>query len=533
MLLDVLSKWRRGTGVMMLGAVALSFTLVDVAAAKTVLRVAVTRDLQVLDPTYGGGDPTHDFGYATYDMLFSFDDDNVVRPQMVDTYTKSDDGLVWTFKLRPGLAFHSGRAVTSKDVLASIKRWGAKIITGQTFTKFLDSMEAPDDQTFVVKLKAPYSLLLESFATEAGGTLFIIPEELASTDPGKMIDKVDGSGPFKFDASRFVPGSSWVLVKNEAYVARSEPPSGTAGGKLANVDELEYRYFGDSATAVNALIAGEVDVLNDVPYELLPLLEKTPDINLLTVRPLGNQVLLRPNFLYPPFDNEKMRQALFYLLDPHELLIAGAGEEKYVTDCVSAFICGPGQPEPLKVKQPDIEKAKQLIKDAGYDGKKIVFLNATDQTEIARISTVVTERMRAAGLNVDLEDMDWGTMTTRRANKSDPATSETGWNLFTSARPGMAALNPTMNSLLATQCDGKNWFGWPCDPDMEKLRAKYLGAETPEAKRAVENEINERFKDTLPYITIGKTQRPTVAARSNVKGFRIAHRLALWNVIKE
>jgi len=266
---------------------------------------------------------------------------------------------------------------------------------------------------------------------------------------------------------------------------------------------------------------------------LLPLLESNSDIKMETVAPLGDQIMLRPNFLYPPFNNEKMRQALLYLMDPQELLVAGTGDVKYITDCVSAFICGPNQPEPLKLKLPDVEKAKQLIKDSGYDGAKIVYLNASDQSELARVATVFTERMKAAGLNVDLQDMDWATMTTRRSNKSDPATSDAGWNLFTTSRPGPSAVNPIQNSALDTSCDQKNWFGWPCDEGMQKLREKYLASDTREQKLAVEDEINQRFKDTLPYITIGKILRPTVASQKYVTGFLPANRLVPWNIVKE
>ena len=305
----LLEGWQ-GAGAVAASAVALSLALAGPASAKTTLKIGVSQNLQVLDPSYGGGDVTGDLGFAAYDNLFSYDDQGVPHPQMVDSHTKSDDGLVWTFKLRPELKFHDGRAVNSKDVVASLKRWIARSVNGRALGSHLDTMETPDDQTFVIKLKTPYSMIIDGFATMAGNPLFIMPEELASIDPAKMAEKVDGSGPFKFDLSRFVPGNSWVFVKNDAYVPRKEPPNGAAGGRLAKVDEIQYLYFSDPATMVNALTAGEVDMINGIPYELLPLLESNSDIKMETVAPLGDQIMLRPNFLYPPFNNEKMRQAL-------------------------------------------------------------------------------------------------------------------------------------------------------------------------------------------------------------------------------
>ncbi len=511
-------------------ASAVTLALAGPAAAKTTLRIATTQDLRIVDPTYGGGDVTGDLGFAAYDTLFGFDEQNVPRPQMVETYTMSDDGLVYTFKLRPNLKFHTGQAVTSKDVAASVNRWVVKSISGRVLGVHLDRLETPDDRTIVIKLKKPYAMLIESLCTMAGISFYVLPEALASIDPNKMVETVNGSGPFKFEPSRWVLGSSWVFSKNEGYVPRDEPPNGGAGGKLAKVDEVEYRYFGDPATAVNALVNGEVDMLNGIPYELLPLLEINPDIKMETVAPLGDQIMLRPNFLYPPFDNVKMRQALFYLIDPKELLTAAAGEEKYITDCISAFICGAGQPPTMKVKLPDVAKAKALIKEAGYNGAKIIFLNANDQSELSRISTVLTERMKAVGLNVEQQDMDWGTMVTRRASKDNPAASPSGWNLFITSRPGVAAVNPILNSALDTSCEQKNWFGWPCDEEIERLRAKYLTAATRDEQMANMEEINKRFIESLPYVPIGKILRPTVAARLNVTGFLPANRLVPWNI---
>lgn len=522
--------WRRSAIAAAMVGVTLAYSAS--ACAKTILRVAVTQDLQVLDPSYGGGDVTSDLGHAVYDMLFGMDENNEPQPQMVDTYSKSADGLVYTFKLRPNLKFHSGRDVNSKDVIASIKRWQAKSVGGRAQANYVESFESPDSNTFIIKLKSPYSLLIEGMCTVAGIALEIMPEELASTDPSKMIETINGSGPFKFDPSRFRPGSSWVFEKNEAYIPRTEATAGGAGSRQAKVDEIEYRYFADASTAVNALLAGEVDVLSGIPYELLPLLEASSDINLVNVTPFGEQLDIRPNFLFPPFNDVRMRQALLYLMDSKELLTAAVGDEKYYKECLSAFVCGPTQPKPVELQLPNIEKAKELIKEAGYNGQKIVYLNANDQSELSRVATVFTERMHAAGLNVEQQDMDWATMTTRRANKSDPATSPAGWNLFGTTRPGIGAVNPILNSPLDTSCEQKNWFGWPCDDKMQDLRAKYLTKDSREDRLAVSDEINAYFVESIPYLTVGQVVRPTVAARKNVTGFALAHRLVPWNISK-
>jgi peptide/nickel transport system substrate-binding protein len=113
----------------------------------------------------------------------------------------------------------------------------------------------------------------------------------------------------------------------------------------------------------------------------------------------------------------------------------------------------------------------------------------------------------------------------------DPATSRGGWSIFTTWRPRMTANGPIINSFLSTSCDRKNFYGWPCDEALEKLRLSYLDAVTPEDRTAIMNKISARFFDVLPYIPIGNFSRP-LATRTSITGIIKAPVLVLWNVEK-
>ena len=122
-----------------------------------------------------------------------------------------------------------GSPVTTKDVIASLKRWGAKDGVGQRLMGFVTKLEPVDDKTFVMVLKEPYGLVLESLGKSQSSIAAIMREKDALTDPQQQVKESVGSGPYVFAKDQWVPGSKAVYLKNKDYVARTEPPSSFAG----------------------------------------------------------------------------------------------------------------------------------------------------------------------------------------------------------------------------------------------------------------------------------------------------------------
>ena len=129
-------------------------------------------------------------------------------------------------------------------------------------------------------MKQPYGLVVESLAKPSVVTPFMMPKRVAETDPFKQIGEYVGSGPFILKQDEWKPGERVVYVRNPKYKPRPEPASGLAGGKVAKVDRVEWIWIPDSQTAVNALQRGEIDIIEQVPYDLLPLVEKDRNITL-------------------------------------------------------------------------------------------------------------------------------------------------------------------------------------------------------------------------------------------------------------
>jgi peptide/nickel transport system substrate-binding protein len=502
------------------------------ASAQTTLKTAMHSDLKIIDPIWTTALITTDHGYLIYDTLFALDEKLEVKPQMVDTWTVSPDKLTWTFTLRDGLAWHDGAPVTADDCVASIKRWGAKDTMGQKLMAAVSELSAPDAKTIRMVLKEPYGLVLQSLAKPGASVPFMMPKRVADTDPNTQITDATGSGPFMFKKDEWKPGEKAVYVKNPNYKPRAEPPSGLAGGKVAKVDRIEWVSIADTQTQVNALIGGEVDMIEIVPPDLLPLLAKEKNITIKVVSNSGRQYAMRFNVLHKPFDNAKVRQAVLYALDQKEFLEANVGNPEFYRACKSIFPCG----SPLESTKGwddklsgNVAKAKELLKEAGYDGTPVVLLHQTDIAGHSNLATVAKPQLEKAGFKVDLQPMDWQTLVARRA-KRDPLASG-GWSAFFTSWGSVDVMDPVGAAFLNASCD-KAPFGWPCDAELEKLRDQYAHETDPAKQKAIAAAVQLRASEYPTYAPLGQFTVPT-ALRTNVTGLLPAASLALWNVEKK
>jgi peptide/nickel transport system substrate-binding protein len=496
------------------------------------LRFIAQSDLRVLDPIWTTAYISRNHGYCVFDTLFAIDAEFAPHPQMVGDYDVSPDKLTYRFKLRDGLGFHDGSPVRGADCVASVKRWMARDSHGQSLALVLDEMQPDGDKGFTIKLKEPFSLLLDALGKVSSLALFVMPERLANTDPFKQVTEMVGSGPFKFVKDEFQPGHQVVYVKNTDYVPRAEPPSWASGGKVVKVDRVEWLYIPDAMTKVAALNAGEADWWENPPLDLVPVMAANADITIASADPLPSPLTLKFNHLQPPFDNVKMRQALLAVTNQTDYLTALAGDQKNWEVCPSYFTCGTPMANDAgsaALTGPrDVDKAKKLIAEAGYNGEKIVVLDAVDQPVSHSQALVVTDLLKKLGVAVDLQAMDWGTLVTRRASM-EPI-DKGGWNIFGTGWVGADLLDPGGNPPLRT--NGKQGhFGWPSDDKIEALRAQWLKATTLDERKKLAAAIQQRAFEVVPYIPVGQWM-PKTAYRKNVKGIIEAPAFLMWNIEK-
>jgi len=522
----------KGRRLLLPALAALGLVAAQPATSETVLRAIMHSDLKIIDPIWTTALISAHHAYLVYDTLFSLDENLQVKPQMVDKWTVSPDKLTYVFTLRDGLDWHDGAPVTGEDCVASIRRWGARDATGQTLMSFIAELTAPDARTIRMVLKEPFGLVIDMLGKTGGNVAFMMPKRVADTDPNKQITDATGSGPFIFKKDEWKAGEKAVYVKNVKYKPRNEPPSGLAGGKVAKVDRLEWIWIPDTQTQVNALLNGEVDLIEAMPYDLLPLVEKNKNINVLTIDKAGRQYVMRFNTLLKPFDNPKIRQAVVYAMKQKPFLEANVGDARFYRECKSLFPCGlpmessKGWDERLNG---DAAKARQLLKDAGYDGTPIVVMHQTDLVNHSNLAPVAKPLLEAAGFKVDLQAMDWQTLVARRTKK-DPA-DKGGWHIFFTSSGALSIPDPVSNFMIIASCE-KSMYGWPCDAEIEKLRSAYAREPDDARRRDIAQQVQFRTMEYPTYVQLGQFTVPT-AARSNVVGLRHAPAITFWNVEKK
>jgi peptide/nickel transport system substrate-binding protein len=399
---------------------------------------------------------------------------------------------------------------------ASLKRWGRNDSMGQKLMDFTASIEASDAKTITLKLKEPYGLVLESIGKPSSYVPFMMPKRLAETPPGQQIKEQIGSGPFKFVQAQFQPGVKAVYEKNTDYVPRKEPPSWTSGGKVVKVDRVEWITMADAQTAVNALQSGDIDFMEIPPFDLLPVLAANKDLKIETLNKLGFQTLGRMNFLYPPFDNVKVRRAALMAMNQKDVLDALVGDPKYYRICGAVFVCD----TPLAtevgsetlVKGNGMAEAKKLLAESGYDGTPVVIMAPSDVVTLKAQPIVSAQLLREAGFKVDVQAADWQTVVARRASQKPP--KEGGWNMFFTNLTGADVVNPVANVQISGRGKNGGWFGWAEDAKIEQMKDAFARSSSPEEQRKIAADIQKEAYDQVIYIPLGQYLAPSAWRKS-------------------
>jgi peptide/nickel transport system substrate-binding protein len=512
---------RQHRKMMSIGALAFALAAASAFAsplpAKT-LTAVMHSDLRILDPIFTGAYITRDHGYMVYDTLLATDSSFRIRPQMAD-WKVSGDKLTYTFTLRDGLKWHDGNPVTAEDCVASLRRWAKNETMGQTLMDFTASLEATDEKTITLKLKEPYALVLESLAKPSSKVPFMMPRRLAETPADQQIPEQIGSGPFKFVKGEFQPGVRAVYEKNRDYVPRKEQPSWTAGAKVVKVDRVEWIAMPDAQTAVNALQAGDIDFLENVPFDLVKRLAANSDLKVQTLDRLGFQTIGRMNFLYPPFDSVRVRRAALLALNQKDVLDALVGNAEYYQICGAVFGCDTPLATDLGseslVKGNGMAEARKLLAESGYDGTPVVIMAPGDALVFKAQPIVAAQLLREAGFKVDLQATDWQTVVSRRASKKPP--KEGGWNMLFTNFVIADVVDPVVNILLNAKGTNGAWFGWPEDARMEAMRDAFVRSSSRDEQKKIADDIQREVYDQTIYVPLGQW-RGVAAWRKSLSG---------------
>ena len=181
-------------------------------AQQKTLRFIPQADLRSLDPIWTTAYITRNFGYMVFDTLFALDAAGNAQPQMLAGYTVEDEGKTWKLTLRDGLLFHDGSKVLARDVVASLRRWAVKDAFGQALMDATDELSAPSDKLVQFRLKRVFPLLPQALAKPTNLMAVVIPERLANTPAGTLLNEMVGSGPYRFLPEERVSGARNVYA---------------------------------------------------------------------------------------------------------------------------------------------------------------------------------------------------------------------------------------------------------------------------------------------------------------------------------
>lgn len=480
------------------------------------LTAVLEAEVVTLDPHFTPAYITRTFGYMVFDTLFGMTGDGQPRAQMVERWTVSDDRLTWTFTLREGLSWHDGAPVTAADCVASLRRWFGRSAMGGRLGAATAGLEVRDARTFVLTLKEPFGLVLESLGTASSPGPFMLPERLANTPGTERIPEIIGSGPFVFRRADHRPGDRMTLRRNDAYRPRAEPNDMFAGGKTVRIPALELRVIPDGATATSALQAGEIDYIQYAPFDLLPVLERDRRVRVQNFT--GLQTFAghyRTNAASGPFADPEVRRVLLRLVDQREVMAALGLSAQYARDCHAIFICGTAYENAAAAeltRDPSIEAAREALRRTRYAGEPVVVMVASDLEAPRVSSTVLADRMRRAGFTVDVQVMDWASLLARRTRRD-------GWSVFGVHAIGVDMQSPLTNPFVAYTCSGLPTSGYHCNERLTAMFDAFARAPDDAARKRLAEEMQALIYQEVITLPWGQFAQPA------------AHRATLRNLV--
>jgi len=361
-----------------------------------------------------------------YETPMGWDSNLLPGPRMVDSFTVSADGKVYTFSLRPGQTFHDGQAVTSADLVASLGRWlpggSARATLMRDFTAE-NPFVAVDDLTFEIRMNQPYGGVIASVSPPHWAP-FVMPERIAAnTAVTEGVNEYIGSSPYAL--VRWDQGYQVVLERHEGYVPRDEAANHMIGESIAYIDKLIWLEVPDEETKIAGLQTGEWDVVDGAAFDFFQPLTDDPNVIVPMYKP-GHRSAMNISPNNPPFGNESLvltqeqlnaRLAVQAAIDI-EAVMYSLGDSNLWTLCPAIYYCG----TPLETyeaeehyNQANPDKGRELLAASDYDGETVVLLNPTDYGTITPTGIVLRAQMQDIGLNVEMPALDWATIVGRFA----------------------------------------------------------------------------------------------------------------------
>jgi peptide/nickel transport system substrate-binding protein len=307
---------------------------------------------------------------------------------LAESIEPNADGTEWTIRIRDGVVFHNGKALTIDDVIYTFNRTNTVSVVGREVTNVIDfaSLKRMDDRT----VRVPLTTARAEFPADLSQVRIV----QVDADDASFVDKPIGTGPFSFTS--FTPGESSLFTKNANYWQNGKP----------YLDELEFITIADGTARINALLGDQVDAADQMLYTQAKQYQDSDEIVVNVSNP-GNWVPMTMACDTAPFDDVRVRQAMRLIADRAQLVAnAQLGYGEIGNDLFAKGL--PGYNDQLPQREQDLDQAKSLLKSAGKEGLKVTLDASSVSPGMLESATLFAEQAKGAGVEVTINNVPAG-----------------------------------------------------------------------------------------------------------------------------
>lgn len=454
---------------------------------KDELHIAFNAQPSTLDAPITSAGAARTISRGIYESLMALNTDYKAVPELAESMEVNEDSTEFTFKLRQGVKFHNGEEMKANDVVASMNRWienygNAKAIVGDSI------FEEVDEYTVKISLGSPAISFPEVIAG-AKQIAAIMPASVIATATESGLTEFISTGPYKF--AEWKQDQYILLEKYEDYISYGDTSSGFSGKKEALTDKVYFDIVTDAATRLSGLQTGEYDVATALSIDNYEMIEADPST--LAQKELSAAITVVFNKAEGLSSNEKFRQAINAGLDLDAVLKGALSSEDfyrldsgYLFQEQSSWYSDAGKE---LYNQKDIEKAKELLQEAGYNGEEFRLMVSQEYPEFYNTGLVMENQLSEMGINVKLDVVDW-------PSQQELMTDPTQYDAFVTSFSMVSV--PTELLYLS-----EDWAGWTTDEKIGELVSAINTAPTQSEAYGYWDELQGYVWESLPVLKVG------------------------------
>ena len=471
---------------------------------KKEITIAIDQNFVTLDP-HNAGDTVSIFGVRSmYEGLVDFDEKMNIEPALAESYDISEDGLVYTFKLREDVTFHDGEPFNAEAVKVNFDRVmdDANNLSAKRSFQFIDSLEVIDDYEVAFYLSEPFSAMINKFAMVP----MISPKAIEEGTKYVEANPV-GTGTFKF--VEWKQGTTLELEKNEEYW----------GGNQTNVEKVIFSPVPENGSRVAMLKTGEADFVYPLPQQNVKELENNDDITI-DESPSTIARYVSINTFKDPYSDLKVREAMNYAVDKEAYIqVVKEGFGHVLDSTMSSETQYYSQQEPYEY---NVEKAKELLKEAGYEDGFEAEIWGNTSSESVKGMEFIKQQLAQVGIDVSIKSMEEGTLSDEIYTPEKPEDAKVQmW--YVSWSPSSGDADGATRGLFSSEFfppNGANTAYYDNDDVTEWIKAANATAD-PKEQEAIYKDIQSTVYSDAPWIFLA-TDVNLAAHQNHLEGVYVA-----------